>query len=244
MAAAVHSLPSFDSNPIDHRCEALMNITHRSHLQREHFGEELAHGGDGDEYYLGSLDCQEPPVFREVPVPADYLPYLSKSCFKNRIGIFKVTHRVIEFLVRPKASFFVHDVRRLIFPCDSHDLAVGTDQSRAVVEEPGLHLLIDSSEHVNSVLLGFARNSVDGWARDGLRFSEVFSVDILREVNGVEEFRKTDNVGVTFFYGPIDHLLRFGNIRFFIVFHAHLNQGENWLALFLQLMVSSQKLAF
>src|SRR5207245_1805009 len=94
-----------------------MNITHRPHLQGEHFGEELAHRGDRDEYDLGPLDGKEPPVLWEVPVPADYLPYLPKSCFKNRIGVLQVTHRVIELLVRPKASLFVHNVRYFVFPC-------------------------------------------------------------------------------------------------------------------------------
>src|SRR5712692_9057750 len=204
MAAAVHSLLSFDSNSIHHCCETLVNITHRPHLQREHLGEKVAHGGDRDEYDLGSLDSKEPPVFWEVPVPADRLPYLPEPCLKDRIGVLQIAHRVIELLIRPEASLLVHDVRHFVFPRDSDDSAIGTNQGRAVVEKPSLQLLVDSGKDVDPVLLGFARNSVDGWAGNRLRFSEEFSVDILGEVNRVEEFRKADDVGLMYPYGLID----------------------------------------
>src|SRR5713226_5656423 len=135
-----------------------------------------------------------------MPVPTDNLRYLAKSCFKDRISVLNVAHRVVEFLVRPETSLFVHNIRHFVLPRNSDYFAIRTDQSRAVVEEPRLHLLIYSGKDINSVFLGLARNPVYGWAGDRFGFSEILSIDILGEVNGVEEFRKSDNVGVVFFH--------------------------------------------
>ena len=141
---------------------------------------QAAAGGRRVEHDLGAVEAERPPPLREVPVVADVHPDLADRRLEDRVAA--VTGTEVELLPEPL------DLRDVLLAVLAEVGAVGVDDGRRVVVQPGLLDLVHREHEHHPELLGhrlepLRRRPVG----DRLGVPVVLGVLHLAEVRAVEQ---------------------------------------------------------